>query len=146
MKKIRKCKCNQGVAPSSKTIYWEIISWEHEVATSAWNYLLTEKPKAEKNSIIGGNQHCPLYYNLCSSHRRWVKKDTHTFYLGNFKVNQKNNEKNKVDTFYFKGYFKRNWCEVGQGKENKPCSKQEQWTRPLSSVRPTILRSVKKLN
>ena len=95
MKKIRKCKCNQGVAPSSKTIYWEIISWEHEVATSAWNYLLTEKPKAEKNSIIGGNQHCPLCYNPCSSHRRWVKKDTHTFYLGNFKVNQKNNEKIK---------------------------------------------------
>ena len=48
MKKIRKCKCNQGVALSNKTIYWEIISREHEVATSTWNYLLTKKPKAGK--------------------------------------------------------------------------------------------------
>jgi len=33
-------------------------------------------------------------------------------------------------------------CKVGQDKEHKPCCKQEQWTRRLSSVQPTILQSI----
>jgi hypothetical protein len=42
--------------------------------------------------------------------------------------------------------LKRELVWSWQGKENKPCCKQEQWTRHLSSTRPTILRSVKKFS